>query len=176
MLTSRRAHARHDARRGALRFADAATLVAVGLVVLLVSLPRLRDFALRENESDARTLVARLGQLAEREAQVAESGNVEALVAREPALLRQLDDLEFLDRGRLLRRHGYLFELLSGAGARAAGTNVRAWPWQYRKTGHSAYAWGPARALLVHANAGGEWSGPEFPPEVADPSWKKLER
>ena len=47
-----------------MRALDALTLAAVALVVLLVSLPRLEDLAIRENEADAARLAKRLGALA----------------------------------------------------------------------------------------------------------------
>ncbi len=158
-------------RRGGLRLSSAAMLVAIGIVVLLVSLPRLREFALRENEEDARALVKRLAGLATREVQAAEKPSIEFLLASDPAAKRQLDDAEFLDGGTRLRRHGYLFEV----GDAADGIYVRAWPWEWRKTGTSAYAWTPAQDLVAHPNAEGRWSGPQAPPSLnGDPLWRDL--
>lgn len=150
-------------RRGAMRLSSAATLVAVGVVVLVVSLPRLRDFALRENEEDARLVVERLATILSGEVQAAERRNVEELVRTVPGFPRQFEDAEFLDGGARMRRHGYLFEV----GAAADGTLVRAWPWQHRKTGFSAYAWTPEHRLVAHPNADGGWSGREAPPRMA---------
>jgi hypothetical protein len=149
-----------------MRIVDVATLAAIGLVVLLVSLPRLEAFALRENEEDALALVARLGPLAD----ASRGQNVRELVEGDAPLRRQLDDVEFLDGGRLLRRHGYLFEALAAEPARAAGTNVRAWPWKYRKTGFAAFAWS-RRSVVADANSKGDWSGPESPPVVDPLAW-----
>jgi hypothetical protein len=151
----------HAPRRGALRLADALTLVAVGVVVVLVSLPRLRDFALRENEVDARTLVTRLGALASRDAA---ADDVHGLVAADRTLSRQLDDAEFLAGGRVLRRHGYLFEVLAAEEARATGVRVRAWPWRHRKTGFSSFAWTTGGTLVADPDREGRWSGLEAPP------------
>jgi hypothetical protein len=146
-------------------------LVAIGLVVLLVSLPRLREFALRENEEDARALVTRLAGLAAREVQAAEKPSIETLLASDPSAKRQLDDVEYLDGGRRLRRHGYLFEV----GHAADGTWVRAWPWEWRKTGISAYGWNSGTELVAHPNAEGRWSGLEAPPQVdGDAQWRAL--
>lgn len=155
-----------------MRFSDAATLVAVGVVVLLVSLPRLREFALRENEEDARVLVERLAGLAAREVRAAESGNVATLLSADPAVARLIDDAEFLERGARMRRHGYLFEV----GPAADGSLVRAWPWLHRKTGFSAYAWTPGQRLVAHPNESGEWSGLAARPELAaDSGWRDLD-
>jgi len=168
------------ARRGRLRVLDGLTLVAVGVVVLLVSLPRLREFALDENEGDARRLVAHLGELLSHPVQAADApaeqaSNVEQLVHGSRDLARQLDDAEFLEHGRLLRRHGYLFELTPRAQPGAA-TCVRAWPWHYQQTGLSAFAWTPKAGLQAHANDGGLWSGPEQPPNEPDlaAGWKVI--
>jgi hypothetical protein len=172
MRASRRSPIARPSRRGRMRWTDAFTLVAVGLVVLLVSLPRLRDFALRENEGDARALVLRLAQLAERDA----SGglNVEQIVSTDPTLARQLDDVEFLEQGRLLRRHGYLFEVLAGEESERACARVRAWPWKHRRTGYAAFAWTREHALVGDSNSGGTWSGLGAPPTVDRASWRTL--
>lgn len=154
-----------------MRLVDVATLAAIGLVVLLVSLPRLEAFALRENEEDALALVARLGPLAD----AARRASVRELVEGDRPLRQQLDDAEFLDDGRLLRRHGYLFEALAPDRARSAGASVRAWPWRYRKTGFAAFAW-TGRAVLADANADGAWSGPDAPPVVDPREWAPLSR
>jgi len=144
-------------RRGRLRLADAATLLAVATVVLLVSLPRLRDFALRENQGDARGLVARLGRLLDDEVHAAEVGNVQDAIAGDPALARQLEDVEYLEHGRLLRRHGYLFEVLPGAAPQRV--TVRAWPWEHGRTGLASFVWIAHRGLAGHPNTDGRWTG-----------------
>lgn len=163
---------RPSARRiGGLRLADAITLVSVGLVVLLVSLPRLRDFALRENEADARIVVARIGEL------VLEHDSPAALrevLAASPDWLRRLGDAEWLEGGRMLRRHGYLFDLVrirpDGAVA------VRAWPLEHGGTGHAAFVWTADTGLLGHGNEGGAWSGPGDPPRVEPAAGWRIQR
>ena len=160
--------ARVPSRSGALRLADVGVLVAVGLVVLLVSLPRLREFALRENETDAASLVARLGRLCASSVRAAERGDVRDLIASDLTLERQLDDAEFLEDGALLRRHGYLFEILDRDSAGSAGARVRAWPWQCRKTGTAAFAWTDAQVLVGHSNSDGAFSGLAARPVVTD--------
>ncbi len=163
---------RFGSRRGAMRLSSAATLVAVGVVVLVVSLPRLREFALRENEQDARLVVERLATLLASEVQAGERAlNVEALVLKAPGYPRQFEDAEFLEGGTLMRRHGYLFEV-GGAGDPLP---VRAWPWQHRRTGFSAYAWTRERELVGHANSDGSFSGPGRAPSVASGDWRDLE-
>jgi hypothetical protein len=144
-----------------MRALDALTLCAIAAVVLLVSLPRLREFALRENESDAQSLVKRLGDSLN--AQPAPAADVRALLESTASLSRQLDDAELSPDGRTLRRHGYLFELAREGGEPA----VRAWPWKHGQTGVAAFCWSASRGLTVDANRSGAWSGPDHPPPLA---------
>jgi hypothetical protein len=158
--------ARSVARRGRLRALDALTLAAVALVVLLVSLPRLQDLAVRENEADAAWLARRLAELCQQEPGTQD--NVQALLADRPALSRLLDDSEFLEGGRMLRRHGYLFEVQAGApGAQAPVRIVRAWPWQFERTGRAVFLWRSDGDLRGHANLAGVWAGVERPPPAS---------
>lgn len=167
------------ARSGALRPQAAGTLVAIATVVLLVSLPRLRDFALRENEGDAKRLVARLALVDAREArgspgEAAPARSIQELIEAHPGLGRQLDDAEFLEDGRLLRRHGYLFDLaVDPEGTRA----LRGWPWEHGRTGWAAFAWVEGRGLFAGRNEAGTWSGPGRPPELEEIArWRSEER
>ena len=158
-------------RLGRLRAVDAMTLVAVATVVLLVSLPRLRDFALRQNESDARQMALRLVGLISAPVHAGELPTAGELVRGEPRLARELRDLEILDGGRRLRRHGYLFEIAPpGEGT---PPTVRAWPWEHGRTGRLAFVAVPGGGLFVHPNAEGRWGGERRPPERsgADGGW-----
>lgn len=163
-------------RLGRMRAVDALTLAAVALVVLLVSLPRLRDLALRENESDAAWLTGRLAELCVEH----DALELEALVERAPLLDRQLEDVEYLEGGRVLRRHGYLFEVLAleGGAADAATRAVRAWPWEAGRTGRVALLWTPDGGLLGHPNEDGRWSGehPPRPEDAARAGWRRVRR
>lgn len=176
--TRRIAAMRGRTRAGRIGALDALTLAAVALVVLLVSLPRLQDLAVRENEGDARWLTERLAELGG-EAPLA-AHDIRGLLAGEPTLTRLLDDAEYLEGGRLLRRHGYLFELVAGDGdaGECAVRAVRAWPWRYERTGRQAFLWRCGEPLRAHANPGGRWSGPgRPPPQLGDgEGWKALAR
>jgi hypothetical protein len=145
------------------------TLVAIAAVVVAVSLPRLSEFALRENESDARAMMTRLAKALETRS--GSPRNVEELVRDTSGLLKWSTDTEFLESGRLLRRHGYLFELVAAGDRR----RVRAWPWSAGKTGNSAFLF-EREPLLAHANVDGRWSGLDHPPEVEAPDsdWKPV--
>jgi len=166
------------ARLGRLRTLDALTLGAVALVVLLVSLPRLQDLAVRENEGDARWLTERLAELT-REAPGGVR-DIHGLLADQPTLTRLLDDSEYLEGGRLLRRHGYLFEVVAApeGSLDCAAAAVRAWPWRYQRTGREVYLWRCGEPLRAHPNAGGRWSGPGRPPVLAgdEAGWSSLAR
>jgi hypothetical protein len=166
-----------------MQAADLLTLVAVGLVVLLVSLPCLRDFAVRENERDARHLLPRLAGLVGHprepagEVLGAAPGelDLEGLFAARPALVAGLPDARAGDDGRTLRHHGYVF-----AGLRATdgeGIALCAWPWDHGRTGELAYLFVPGRGLFEHPNTAGRWSGASGPrldelgtPETSDAS------
>lgn len=156
--------ARHAAA-GRMRALDVLTLCAVAVVVLLVSLPRLQDLAVRENEGDARWLTERLGEIGGRLEGAPQ--DIRGLLEAQPTLTRLLDDAEYLEDGRLLRRHGYLFEVAGGAGTGCGLSAVRAWPWRYERTGRQAYLWRCGEPLRANANAHGRWSGPQRPPEFA---------
>jgi len=163
--------------RGRLRAVDALTLAAVALVVLLVSLPRLRDLALRENESDAVWLARRLAELSTEDLTPQAGGRaVRELVESRPLLKRQIDDVEYLGGGRVLRRHGYLFEVLALDSGSKPRRVVRAWPWQAGHTGRVALVWSPETGLLGHENADGRWSGDCPPPSeaAAGQGWRRV--
>src|SRR5258708_37150946 len=67
--------------RSGLSFGDGAVLGLVALVVVLVSLPRLRRFALRENETDAIRALRILALDGVAHADVLAGGNLGALLA-----------------------------------------------------------------------------------------------
>jgi hypothetical protein len=153
-----------DEDQHGLSLGAAVSMVAVIAVLILVSLPRLQAFALEENEADAAALTRVLGRALadERPAPPSLAGLVE-----EAGLDPAHDDLEWLEGGRLLRRHGYLFELP----AHPAGTALRAWPWTYGDTGRAAFVFRRAQGVLRHGNPSGAWTGPGRPPAGLEPGW-----
>ncbi len=161
---------RGTSQRG-LSLVGAVTVFAVLSVLVLVSLPRLQDFALQENEADAAGLTRALGQELAQDAAAA-APSLPDLVQR-AGLSRGLDNLEWLQDGRVLRRHGYLFELCADDGRPA----IRAWPWHHGETGRAAFVF-TAETLVGHGNHAARWSGPETPPEgpwVAAADWRVLD-
>jgi len=153
-------------RRG-LRALDYLTLTAIGVVVVLVSLPRLRAFALRENEQDAMRTLRILSNDAVQHAPRLGAGGLGALLATNDTHRVRLDDLEVLGDGRL-RRHGYLFDAAETAPGR---WQLRAWPWEHEHSGRGAFQQAPGGQLYRWANADGAFSGPARPPPaLADPA------
>ncbi|MEM7309752.1 MAG: hypothetical protein AAF682_23960 [Planctomycetota bacterium] len=144
--------------------AGVVTVLAIMTVVVLVSLPRLHDFALRENESDAAVLTRLLGQGL---VQHAEPGADLHDLAERMGLDPRRDDLEWVESGRLLRHHGYLFELVPGRGEAI----VRAWPWTYGETGRTAFVFRAEGGVFGHDNPGGAWTGPAQPPALSAEGW-----
>lgn len=142
------------------RWPDRIALAAIAVVVALVSLPRLRQFALRENEADAIRLVRVLA---------ASDHPLHERFAPGSTLARRVGDVELLADG-VLRRHGYLFDSVRTADG---SPMVRAWPWSHQHTGLGAFVWTPQRGLLAHANADGRFSGIERPPspDSGPPGW-----
>jgi len=156
-------------KRG-LSFIDAATLALIAIVVVLVSLPRLRRFALRENETDAIAMLRILAAdaLENREALVA--GGLSALLASSTAHRIRLEDVEVLEDGRL-RRHGYVFESARDVEGRAV---LLAWPWEHGRTGIAAFAVEPGGPVFGLPNGDGRFSRLSVPPrQLADP-WRVI--
>ncbi len=148
--------------RSGLSAVDYLTLFLIGLVVVLVSLPRLRRFALRENELDAIALLQDLGHdMAEFGAGLP-SGGIVALLASNPRHEDRFEDLEVLP-GEVLRRHGYLFDAQE---ARPGRWVLRAWPWGYGHTGLGSFVYSPAEGLIGNENATGASDGPGRPPST----------
>ncbi len=173
--------------RAGLTLASAVTLGAIGAVLVLVSLPRLRGFVVRENEVDALGAVTLLADSLTAEPP---GTSIESLV-RGAALARRLPDATFLDAGRLMECHGYLFDLVElepGAGvaegvraaapAGSAGRAVRAWPAVAGETGTSALLATTGGTVLGHPNAalafGGRLAPPPPPAREADRGWRAL--
>lgn len=156
------------------------SLAAVLAVVVAVSLPRLHGLARRENQVDARATAERFAR-ALAELTPEEHALPFEELARRTRLERTLRDAEWLENGRVLRLHGYLFELCPAPGAvlpvdgkleltqqpeaGVARRAVRAWPWS-AATGRAAYVASPDGLLLAHPNDEGLWHGLEHRPAV----------
>ncbi len=146
---------------------DRLTLAAIGVVVVVVTLPVLRGFGLRENELDAlRMLRALAAEPASASGHTATNrpASLAELAAGDALLRKRLEDLESLPDGRL-RRHGYLFDVLLLAPGEPM---LRAWPWEHARTGRGAFVWTPSRGLLGCRNVDGRFSGSRSAPEPED--------
>jgi len=176
-------------RRG-LSLTGAISLVSVVCVLVLVSLPRLRDFAVLENTRDARTTVAFLTkELAKYPEASADLRFGDLFEARD--LRHTLSDLELLAAGRLLRRHGYLFTLVpwnareavapdeeaddeavrpieAGAELPPPPLAVLAWPWEHTRTGTQLILGTSRGEVWVHDNQTLRWSGPRLEVKALD--------
>ena len=148
-------------RRG-LSFVDGATLALIAVVVVLVSLPRLRRFALRENESDAIRMLRILATDAIAHPDVLETGDLPTLLAACTDQRVRLEDVEVLGDGRL-RRHGYVFEAVRDVDGR---TVLLAWPWEQGRTGLGVFGVEPGGPVVGMANEDGRVSGPQVPPPI----------
>lgn len=159
--------------------ADRLTIAALLLVVAVVSIPLLRTHALRLNELDALQSMAVLAKpLHEESADRPSPATIGQLLERQPDLLRRLSDAEVLDEGRLLRRHGYLFDLAPPlAGGAPQPPTLRAWPWSHGQTGLGAFLLVRPGELLGHPNRESVWSGPSAPPRPLTgrlEGWRRL--
>ncbi len=133
-------------------------LGAIGVVLALVSLPSLRGFALRQNESDALRILRALSAAS---ADLSDDTRAGDLLERFPNLRHRFGDLEVVGSGEALRAHGYLFDLTRH---RTHGAVARAWPWAHGRTGFAVYACTASGELVGHPNGEGQWSGPGDPP------------
>ncbi|HEX6882575.1 MAG TPA: hypothetical protein VF530_04285 [Planctomycetota bacterium] len=158
--------ARPVGTEGGLTPSGTLSLLAVVAVLVVVSVPRLRGLALQENLADARATAQVLARaLVERDASA--SVALDELLRSAP--LDSLSDAELLADGRLLRRHGYLFELTrlfapadatwGGSEAERGLPAVRAWPWAHGRTGTKAYLVLSDGTRLEHPNDPPRWQG-----------------
>jgi hypothetical protein len=146
-----------------LPLVDMLTIGAIAIVVVLVTIPRLRAFAVRANELDAMHMLRALSAQPAPNGRANAGFDLSAIVAQDAALKRRLEDLECLEDGRV-RRHGYLFDMTL---LRPGEPMLRAWPWNQGQTGCSAFVWTPQRGLLGVPNTDGRYSGPDHPPRAA---------
>jgi hypothetical protein len=160
------------AARPGISFVDGAVLGLIALVVVLVSLPRLRHFALRENETDAIRALRLFSEDALAHPDALAKWNLADLLSASSVHRARLEDVEVLEDGRL-RCHGYLFAAALGSSGRPW---ILAWPWEHGRTGLAAFAIEPGGDLLGSLNEDGRFSGPDDPPPAgsdaaADPHW-----
>jgi hypothetical protein len=139
-----------------LSLSGAMTLFAIAAVLVTVSIPRLRGLAQRENEADARATAQLLAKgLADAMATGSSVPSLAALL-REQALSGVRTDAELFPTDGVLRRHGYLFEIIQ---LPSRANAVRAWPWKHGSTGARAFLALCDGTSYEHANAAALWDG-----------------
>ena len=144
------------------------SLASVGVLLFLVSVPRVHRLALQDNQRDAQSAVRALHQA------VSTSSELVTPQALAAGLEERLRDVKLHEEHGLIQRHGYLFEVAPGAGV---GDVVRAWPVSHGDTGAAAYLMDPDGTLRVHANPAALWSGPlSSRPTGQEPGWQLAER
>ena len=128
------------------------TLGAVAPLLFLVSVPRVHQLAVQDNQRDAQSAVRALAQEAFR------GSTPGAMDAQRLSLLlgERLRDVRYNENSGLIQRHGYLFEVLSTPTGQGL---VRAWPVAHGDTGVVAYVMAQDTALLTHQNSDAIWSG-----------------
>ncbi|MAB79220.1 MAG: hypothetical protein CMJ89_07690 [Planctomycetes bacterium] len=174
---------------GGLSVLGAVSLISVVSVLVLVSLSRLRGFALHENALDARATVR---YLADEFALLGEEHRypqVGRLLENSRELQHALSDTEVLEGGRLLRRHGYLFALVPRRKIERSGDSVSdansvrileanaprpsnafvvlGWPWRPEPT--PLVLCKVAGEIYSLKNAQAEWAGPHLDPQSLPP-------
>jgi|SoiMethySBSTD1v2_1073268.scaffolds.fasta_scaffold12841_3 hypothetical protein len=167
--------ARRSVLPGELSLSGFLALLAVVLVLVVVSLPRLRGIALQENEADARDTAAYLARALPRFDAGAEPPSVAEVleVSEHPG---GLTDAVLLEEGEILERHGYLFEVVrlpvewtlasaalpwSTPSAARPPLAVRAWPRRHGSTGATAFVFTSAGGRFAHPNRPARWAGLE---------------
>ena len=149
---------------------QALTLSAVGIVLFLVSVPRVHQFALQDNERDAKSSLLTLFSTVYADDGGRANRQLPAPEAWDQEVKCRLYDAHSSDDSELLQRHGYLLELAH----RADGSEfLRAWPTEHGNTGRSAFLLDPQRGLIEHDNTDGTWSGATSDrPDGTEPGWQ----
>jgi len=148
---------------------QALTLSAVGIVLFLVSVPRVHQFALQDNERDAVSSLIVLSQVIH----AAEGESSERALPLQGTWDQEMNcrlyDAHAPEGTSLIQRHGYLLELAH----RSDGTPfIRAWPSEHGATGRSAYLFDLEQGLITHSNSNGAWSGASsLRPDGTESGW-----
>ena len=158
-------------RRGGLALSSWVVVAAVAAVLGAVSLARLHVFAVHQNERDALFLLERLASNLE---QPLQGTSLRACLVDAGDGLDRLGDLEWLDSGHLLARHGYLFDLEVDATEEEPTWHLRAWPQRHGRTGLAAFSLGSDSGLRGHPNRPRLWSGLGEEPDLASPGWLRM--
>lgn len=153
---------------------DRFAIGAVALIVVLVTIPHVDRLARRDNELDAMRTLRVLAVQPAAPGTDARLHTLAQLVGGDKLLARRLEDVEWMEDGRL-RRHGYYFDIAHRGGGDAL---LRAWPVEAGTTGRAAFVWNPRTGLLGHDNADLLWTGPRAPEgeDLAAGGWTPMPR
>jgi hypothetical protein len=127
-------------------------LGAVAVLLFLVSVPRVHELALQDNQRDAQSAVRVLAEAAFPASATEKLSPYELSVA----LSERLRDVRFHKDSGLIQRHGYLFEVSSDT---KGSDLIRAWPVDHGETGVMAYMMDNDSPLRTHRNSNATWSG-----------------
>ena len=130
-------------------------LLALGLVVFVVSMPRFRAQVVQDNTDDAGEALLLVGEVA------AQRGHrdVVALLAEEASLRHRMRDARPTAGGDSMRFHGYLIGDVSLSDGRPA---LAAWPVDFGRTGRDAWVVTDDERVFRHPNEG-RWTGEARP-------------
>jgi len=131
-------------------------LLALGLVVFAVSMPRFRDQVVRDNTRGAGNALLLVGEVAKGRGH----RDVASLLAEEVTLRHRLPDARATSVADRLLMHGYYLDDALLAGGEAA---LAAWPIEHGRTGDDAWVIRLSdQALFQHPNEG-RWTGEARP-------------
>ena len=148
------------------------TLSAVAGLLFLVSVPRVHQWAVQDNERDAISAIHLLVRPVFGTEVQAAPPDLPVMETLAEALRTRLVDVNYDPTTRLIRRHGYFFDVGRDAEGHAI---IRAWPTTHGRTGTHAFLYGLPGGLLRHSDPTGRWSGPEaMPPAGSEPGWQRI--
>jgi hypothetical protein len=159
---------------GRIKSLDLAILIGIVAVVVIVSIPRLSEFARHENEADAARLARRMARLFDlEEVRNSPPANTLELFERLPRdARRQFEDNSSLAQGRVLLRHGYYFEFVrppTFEGDTQGLLAVRAWPERPSRSPSACFLAFSGTVLLRHVGLDPAPAGLDAPPEIGAP-------
>jgi hypothetical protein len=162
--SQRRASA--DRRRRGLARLSRLAIAAIALILGVLSLTRMQVYAVHANERDAVGLMRQLGARLP-----GAEGQPRDLRMLAEGLLHPVEGASFEQKGRRLRRHGYLFQITAGP----EEMTLFAWPSEHGLTGRAAYRFRQDQGLRGNPNEDGRHSGSELPPSlIAEDAWFEL--
>ena len=146
------------------------TLSAVAGLLFLVSVPRVHQLAVHDNQRDAMSAVLLLVPPVFNDADLGATPPSNESLSQE--LGHRLNDVRYDPRSRLIRRHGYFLDV--GLTHDRHGI-IRAWPERHGRTGVSAFVYDRSRGLLSNPNASAAWSGAgSIRPDGTEAGWQPV--